>query len=222
MNFVNRFSDPINPARKHNLHTLNFATVQECVLAVHKPTGHKSGMNQVFGFRSTQASWAFLVTAGALCAVVCLFFGSTLAIIIDTPFQHRMQTLLFAGLLPAVGFYAGGRTLFHVIRMGAERRHEYIMAAVRHSYACGSRTLAKIAVLGPKGYCTALFVYPHIRRSLIELSCLMIRSAARLVLRIQAGFDRHRRARCDELETRAELTLQSMRDWDSGMQKCWS
>jgi hypothetical protein len=212
----------INPVREHNLNTLNFATVQECVLALHKLTGQKSGMDQVFGFRSTQASGAFLVRAGAFCAVVCLFFGSTLAIIMDAPFQYRMQTLLLAGLLPAIGFYAGGRASFYVAIIGAERRRKYITGAVRHAYAYASRTLAKIAVLGLKAYCAALFVYPYVRRSIIEVSCLMIRSAARLLLRIQAGLDRRGRTRCDELETRADLTLQSMREWDSGMQKCWS
>lgn len=180
-------------------------------------------MDQVFGFRSTQASWAFLVRAGAFCAVICLFFGSTLAIIMDTPFQYRIQTLLLAGLLPAVGFYAGGRALFHVAMIRAERRREYyIIGAVRHGYVYVSRTLAKIAVLGQKTYYAAVFNYPHVRRSIFEVSCLMIRSAARLLLRIQAELDRHGRA--DASSWRREQTSHHnpCETGTLGMQKCWS
>jgi hypothetical protein len=135
-----------------------------------------------------------MVRAGELCAVVCLFFGSTLAIIGDMPFQHRMQTLLLTGLLPAVASYAGGHLSFRVAMIGAERGREYLIGTLRHGYAYVLRTLARIPVLGQKTYHAALIVYRYLRSSIFELSCLIIRSAARLLLRIQAGLDRYARA----------------------------
>src|SRR6188472_164639 len=131
-------------------------------------------MDQMFRSRRTQASWIFMVRAGALCAVVCLFFGSTLAIIGDMPFQHRMQTLLLTGLLPAVASYAGSHLSFRVAMIGAERGREYLIGTLRHGYAYVLRTLARIPVLGQKTYHAGLIVYHYLRSPIFELSCLII------------------------------------------------
>jgi hypothetical protein len=177
-------------------------------------------MDHMFCSRSTQASWVFLVRAGALCAVVCLSFGSTLAIIVDMPFQHRMQTLLFTGLLPAVAFYAGGRLSFRIAMIGAERGREYLIGALWHGYAYVFRTLEKIPVLAQKTYYAALILYHYLRKSVFELSCLIIRSTARLLLRIQAGFDRYGIG--DSWRREQASHHNSCDIGNPEMQKCWS
>jgi hypothetical protein len=101
------------------------------------------GIVRMFRFRSTQASWALLTKVGELCAVVWLSFGITLAVILDTPFDKKMQSLLLLGL-------------------------------------------AILAVLGQKAYDVALLFYPHVRRSIFQFSCLLIRTAAQLLLKIQS------------------------------------
>ena len=144
----------------------------------------------MFRFRSTQASWALLTKVGELCAVVWLSFGITVATILDTSFDQKIQSLLLLGLLPAVGFYTGGRALLHLAMIGRERRREYIVRSVGHAFGFVSRTLAILAVLGQKAYDVALLFYPHVRRSIFQFSCLLIRSTAQLLLRVQrqAGF----------------------------------
>src|SRR3954452_3737605 len=116
---------------------------------------------RMFRHRSTQASWALLTKVGELCTVACLSFGITLAVILDTPFDQRIQSLLLLGLLPAVGFYAGGRALLHLAMVGRERRREYLVQYVGHASRCVSRTLGILAVLGQKTYDVILFCYPH-------------------------------------------------------------
>ena len=147
-------------------------------------------------FRSTQTGWAFLTRAGELCAVVCLSFGTALATILDVSVQQRIESLLLLGLLPAVGFYAGGRALCHLTMIGKQRRREYVAWLVGQAYRYASITLAKLAMLGQKTYGLALFCYPHVRRSILEVSCLLIRSTAQLLLRIQgqAGLYGHEAA----------------------------
>jgi hypothetical protein len=144
------------------------------------------GIVRMFRFRSTQASWALLTKVGELCAVVWLSFGITLAVILDTPFDKKMQSLLLLGLLPAVGCYAGGRVLFYLGMIGRERRREYIVRSVGRAFGYVSRTLAILAVLGQKAYDVALLFYPHVRRSIFQFSCLLIRTAAQLLLKIQS------------------------------------
>jgi hypothetical protein len=177
---------------------------------------------------SSQSNRALMARASELCAVVCFFFGITLATILEASLQQRIQSFLLLGLLPAVGFYAGGRALFHLAMIGRERRREYILRFVEHAYRFASTTLAKSAMLGQKTYDVALLCYPHVRRSVVEFSCLVIRSAAQLILKIQsqAGLDRHRS--CDALQAQARADLRSttyLRQWQSGerlVQEPWA
>jgi hypothetical protein len=56
--------------------------------------------------------------AGNRLAVVCLCFGAALAVFVSGSLGQRIGDLFFFGLIPAVGFYAGGNILGHVLMFG--------------------------------------------------------------------------------------------------------
>jgi hypothetical protein len=150
----------------------------------------------MFRFRSTQSSWALLTKVGELCAVVCMSFGITLAAILDISFDQRIRSLLLLGLLPAAGFYVGGHALFHLRMIDREQREE-IVYFLGHGYQYVSRRLAKVPELGQKTCGLVLLCYSYLHRSIFELSCLAIRSAAQLLLRIQSQAGLGRDESCD-------------------------
>src|SRR5258705_5323102 len=59
-----------------------------------------------------------VMRAGNRLAVVCLCFGAALAVFVSGSLGQRIGDLFFFGLIPAVGFYAGGNILGHVLMFG--------------------------------------------------------------------------------------------------------
>jgi hypothetical protein len=49
--------------------------------------------------------------AGKYLAVTCLLFGAALAAFVSGSLEPRLGHLFFLGVMPAVGFYAGGYVL---------------------------------------------------------------------------------------------------------------
>jgi hypothetical protein len=58
--------------------------------------------------------------AGNHLAVVCLSFGAAFAAFVSASLEQRIGNLFFFGLIPALGFYAGGHILGQVLVFGGE------------------------------------------------------------------------------------------------------
>jgi hypothetical protein len=53
-------------------------------------------------------------------AVACLFFGVTFAAFVSGSLEQRIGNLFSFGLIPALGFYAGGHILGQLLVLGVE------------------------------------------------------------------------------------------------------
>jgi hypothetical protein len=58
--------------------------------------------------------------AGNYLAVLCLFFGAVFAVSVSGSLGQRIGNLFSVGLIPAVGFYAGGHVLGHLLVFGVK------------------------------------------------------------------------------------------------------
>ena len=58
--------------------------------------------------------------AGNYLAVICLFFGAAIAAFVSGSLEQRLGNLFSFGLMPAVGFYAGGYVLGHLLVFGVK------------------------------------------------------------------------------------------------------
>ncbi len=58
--------------------------------------------------------------AGNHLAVACLFFGAAFAAFVSGSLEQRLGNLFSFGLIPAVGFYAGGHILGQLLVFGVE------------------------------------------------------------------------------------------------------
>ena len=56
--------------------------------------------------------------AGNYLAVICLFVGAALAAFVSGSLEQRLGNLFSFGLIPAVGFYAGGHILGQLLVFG--------------------------------------------------------------------------------------------------------
>jgi hypothetical protein len=61
-----------------------------------------------------------VMRAGNHLAVVCLSFGAAFAAFVSGSLDQRIGNLFFFGLIPAVGFYAGGYILGQLLVFGVE------------------------------------------------------------------------------------------------------
>jgi hypothetical protein len=59
-----------------------------------------------------------VMRAGNYLAVICLFFGAALAAFVSGSLEPRLGNLFFFGVMPAVGFSAGGYVLGHLLVFG--------------------------------------------------------------------------------------------------------
>jgi hypothetical protein len=61
-----------------------------------------------------------VIRAGNHLAVACLFFGAAFAAFVSGSLEQRIGNLFSFGLIPAVGFYAGGQILGQLLVFGVE------------------------------------------------------------------------------------------------------
>jgi hypothetical protein len=129
---------------------------------------------------------------------VCLFFGTVIAASFPASLEQRIGGLFFFGLIPAVGFYAGGHILNHLLVFSGELCEMiaarcfrclalFVNALVNWVGPSVSKALAKLSRLRQKAYCSVHRRYWRAHAASFELSCLLIRSAARFVIRMQAS-----------------------------------
>jgi hypothetical protein len=134
--------------------------------------------------------------AGKFLALACLFFGTAFAAIIPASLEQRIESLFFFGLIPAVGFYAGGHILSRLLAFAGEIC-EIIAARCIRCFAVFvndlmswvgpsvSKALAKLSQLRQQACWSGHRRYW--RATIVELSCRLIRSAARFLIKVQAS-----------------------------------
>jgi len=59
-----------------------------------------------------------VMRAGNHLAVACLFFGAAFAAFVSGSLDQRFGNLFFFGLIPAIGFYAGGHAVGQLLVFG--------------------------------------------------------------------------------------------------------
>ena len=60
------------------------------------------------------------MSAGNYLAVICLLFGAAVAAFVSGSLEQRLGNLFTFGLMPAVGFYAGGYVLGQLLVFGVK------------------------------------------------------------------------------------------------------
>jgi hypothetical protein len=147
--------------------------------------------------QSNRLSPAALRAGGPL-ATVCLFFGIALAAFVPGSLEQRTGNFFLFGLIPAVGFYAGGHILGWLLMFISELCEMIVVRCFRcvmHlisdliSWAAPrvSISLAKLLALRQKASRSVHRRYWRVRTAIFDFACLLIRSAARFILRLQ-GF----------------------------------
>jgi len=61
-----------------------------------------------------------VIRAGNHLAVACLFFGAAFAAFVSGSLEQRIGNLFSVGVIPAVGFYAGGHILGQLLVFGVQ------------------------------------------------------------------------------------------------------
>ena len=128
--------------------------------------------------------------AGNFLSVISVFFGIAAAFAPGS-LEQRIGSLLFFGLIPAAGFHAGGIVLGRLLAFSSELCEviatlffRWLALIVKKFMTLASQCVSYAAV--DRGC-------QHADRVIFELSCLLIRSGARFILRMQAW--RNMRAR---------------------------
>ena len=132
------------------------------------------------------------VRAGDLLAVLCLFFGTAFAAFVPASLEQRIGSLFLFGLMPAVGFYAGGQLLMfssQLCEMIMARCFRCVVLLVNDLMSWGvpgvSNSLEKLPALRQKAHYSVRCRCWRVHAAVFDFSCLLIRSAARFIIRMQ-------------------------------------
>jgi hypothetical protein len=136
------------------------------------------------------------VRVGNGLAVICLSFGAAFAFVSGS-LDQRIGNLFFFGLIPAVGFYAGGHILGQLLVLGVELC-DMVMA---RCFRCAVLLLKDLLSWVGTHVSNWLGRLPAVRQNvcysghrwygrgyhvIFDFSCLLIRSAARFAIKIEA------------------------------------
>ena len=141
---------------------------------------------------------AAAVRADDLLAVACLSFGTALAAFVPASLEQRIGALFFFGLIPAVGIYLGNLILSQLLMPSSELCgiiaaccFRYVVLLVNDSISWVgprvSNSLAKVPALRQKAYYLGRGRHRRVQEGIFQFSCLLIRSAAKFIMRIQAS-----------------------------------
>ena len=131
------------------------------------------GWSIAVAFCDTQAEKIAPLKPSDLLAAVCLSFGLSLAALTPASLQHRLVSALLCGLIPAVVLFASG----------------YIPA---WGWAYGCQLIQTIVARSVRGCMFGIIywasrLYFYTRQASFKLGCLMIRSTALFIIRMQAA-----------------------------------
>jgi hypothetical protein len=132
--------------------------------------------------------------AGVLLAIPCLSFGAAFAAFVPASLEQRIGSLFLFGLMPAVGFYAGGQLLMfssQLCEMIVARCFRCVVLLVNDLMSAGaprvSNSLERLPALRQKAYYLVRRACWRVHAAVFDFSCLLIRSAARCIIRMQAS-----------------------------------
>ena len=136
--------------------------------------------------------------AGIFLAVVCLSFGAVVATFGPVSLEQRLGNLFFFGLIPAVGFYAGGHILGRLLVLVSKVCDMIVARCSRCAVLLVNDLLSSVDADDPsspgrvpvrhqKACYSAHRGYWRVYRAIFDISCLLIRSAARFMIRIQGS-----------------------------------
>jgi hypothetical protein len=153
-------------------------------------------------------------TAGSILAALCLFFGAALAVTVQAPLEKQITYLLFIGLVPAFGFYVSGHILRRMLGLSCQLceitaarcarllapfvyglmnwTSAFILDALDRCLMAMARCLVttgkgtqRLFCLRREAYRSVYRWYWHVYTGIFEFLCLLIRSAAQFVIRMQ-------------------------------------
>jgi hypothetical protein len=109
----NRISISLHPSK---------CRVSESAIMGRAPIYNRINRAGLYSSKARQGSHPGLavIRAGNHLAVACLSFGAAFAAFVSGSLDQRIGNLFFFGLIPAVGFYAGGHILGQVLMFGVE------------------------------------------------------------------------------------------------------
>ena len=152
--------------------------------------------------------------AGSFFASLCLFTGAAIAAFIPAALEKQILNFLFFGLIPALGFYVSGCILRHVLLLSCKlcgiiasrcfRRTVIFASSLKKwtgqivpdlldtcsitigRFLFGIRMLVqRLAWSGQNAYRLICLSYWQLNSTILEFACLLIRSTARLLIRLQ-------------------------------------
>jgi hypothetical protein len=155
-------------------------------------------MRQVYSSKAQQVSQpgpAF-ARAGNGLAVVCLSFGAAFAAFASGSFEQRIGNLFFLGLIPAVAVFVGGHILGQLLVVSSKLCDAIIVGSFRYATLLlkellswvgthFSNWLASLPAVRQKVCYSAHRYYARVSHVSFDFSCLLIRSVARFVIRIE-------------------------------------
>jgi hypothetical protein len=162
--------------------------------------------DRTYSYSNAQLASSFMM-AGNLFAVLCLCFGIGLGAFISAPPEQRIANVFFFGLIPALAFRLSGRFLSRFFVLSSELC-ERIVTSCLHYLAHLTRqfdkrvlplildVVGRLALHAPHSFselydrrhkqCAILYqCLSRVYTNLFELGCLLIRSAALFVIRMQ-------------------------------------
>jgi len=80
--------------------------------------------------------------AGNHLAIVCLFCGAAFAAFVSGSLEQRIGNLICFGLMPAVGFYAGGHLLGQLLVFGIELCDMIMASCFRYAVRLANELLS--------------------------------------------------------------------------------
>jgi hypothetical protein len=157
--------------------------------------------------QTSQLSLATL-RAGNSLSIICVFFGIAAAFVPGS-LEQRIGNLLFFGLMPAAGFHAAGIVLGRLLAFSSELCEMIAALCLRWLARAGKNFLTLVSQSVSYASARYLIVPAHpvfskisslsrnacrsihrgcrrADRAIFEFSCLLIRSGARCILRMQA------------------------------------
>ena len=138
-----------------------------------------------------------ILRAGKFFGILCLLFATAFTACVPASVEQRIASLFLFGLIPAAGFYAGGHILSQLMVLGSELCERIAAYCFRYVVRLVNRLVSWIRLSVSNVSVAALSqnVYRVVRQrcwrahaAFIKFLCLLIRSTARFLLRMQASY----------------------------------
>jgi hypothetical protein len=139
--------------------------------------------------------------AGVFLAVIWSFFGPVTAGFDSPPLRERIATLLLCGLIPAAAIYVAGYILSQLIMFRGQVTDITLAGCFRYITLWVNYFVNRAVISAPKVWnkilglaknvcCSVNHLCWRTQARLVEIACLLIRSTARLIIRLQGYEDR--------------------------------